>query len=129
MRVLRDRLINEAKWSRLNLEGLPLVVNPSMTMAIGVLLGDHQTGWPGAYHPRSHRPLGEKKIKFVAKNQQLAMIPRPTVPEEVDIDAADLSKVRTWFFLTSRRIVGDKVVVSNELSEAAETSENRYVTR
>jgi hypothetical protein len=129
VRVLRDRLIKEVKWSRLNLGGLPLVVNPDMTMAIGVLLGDNQTGWVGNFHPRSHRPLGEKKVKLVSQNRQLAMIHRPMVPDEVDVEEADLSKVRTWFFLTKRRVMGDKVIVSNELSEAAETSKNGYVKR
>jgi hypothetical protein len=129
VRVLRDRLINEAKWSRLNLEGLPLVVNPGRTMAIGVLLGDNQTGWVGNYHPRNVRAMGEKKVKLVAQNQQLAMIPRSAAHDEVDIEEADLSKVRTWFFLTKRRIIADKVIVSNELSEAAETTKNGYVKR
>jgi hypothetical protein len=129
VRVLRSRLTTEAKWARLNLDGLPLVIDPRRTMAIGVLLGDNQTGWVGAYHPRSRRPMGEKKVKLVAKNQQLAMIPRPADPDEVDLDAADLSNVRTWFLLTHRRVKANKVIVSNELSEATETSHNGYVTR
>lgn len=129
VRTIREGLIAAVAWSRLDFEGLPLVVNPDLTMAIGVLNGDHQTGWVGAYHPRNKRPLGEKKIKLVAQNQQLAMIPRPAVQEEVDVEAADLSKVRTWFFLTNRRVRGGQVIVSSELSEAAEISKENYVTR
>jgi len=119
----------EAKWSRADLDGLPLVINPTLTMAIGVLLGDHKTGWLGSYHPRSRRPVGEKKIKLVAQNQQLAMIPRPSVADEVDIESADLSNVHTWFLLTYRRVRGDKVIVSGELSEASETGLDAYVRR
>jgi hypothetical protein len=129
VRVLRDRLINDAKWARADLDGLPLVINPKLTMAIGVLLGDHKTGWVGTYHPRSKRPVGEKKVKLVAQNQQLAMIPRPVVAEEVDIESADLTNVHTWFFLTYRRVRGDKVIVSSELSEASGTGLDAYVTR
>jgi hypothetical protein len=129
VRVLRERMIAAVKWKRLDLGGLPLVIDPELTMAIGVLLGDNKTGWVGPYHPRSSRPLGDKKIKLVAQNQQLAIFPRPTIPDEVDLEAADLSNVRTWFYLTHRHVKGDKVIVSNELSEAAETSPKGYVTR
>jgi hypothetical protein len=127
VRVLRERLITEVKWERADLDGLPLVINPQRTMAIGVLLGDHKTGWVGPYHPRSRRPVGEKKVKLVAQNQQLTLIPRPVMAEEVDIESADLTNVRTWFFLTYRRVKGSSVTVSSELSQPSETGLDSYV--
>ncbi len=127
--VLRERLITEARWARADLDGLPLVINPKLTMAIGVLLGDHKTGWVGPYHPRSGRPVGEKKIKLVAQNQQLAMIPRPPVADEVDIESTDLSNVHTWFFVTHRRVRDNRVIVSSELSEPSEIGLDAYVRR
>lgn len=129
VRVLRERLIAAVKWDRAELDGLPLVINPQRTMAIGVLLGDHQTGWVGPYHPRSRRPLSEKKLKLVAKNQQLALIPRPVGPNEVDIEAVDMSNVQTWFFVTNRRVKAERVIVSSELSEAGDIDAAGYVTR
>jgi hypothetical protein len=129
MRVLRERLIAAAGYKRADLDGLPLVMNPYKSVAIGVLLGDHQTGWVGPYHPRSRRPLGEKKLKLVAKNQQLAMIPRPVGADEVDLEAAELSGVQTWFFVTYRRVRGERVIVSSELSQPEETDAEGYGTR
>jgi len=129
VRVLREGLITKANWARADLDGLPLVANPDLTMAIGVLLGDHKTGWLGPYHPRSRRPVGEKKIKLVAQNQQLALIPRPAVADEVDLETADLSNVHTWFLITYRRIKEDRVIVSSELSEPEETGLDAYVKR
>ena len=38
IRVLRERLIADSQWARLDLNQLPLVANPDRTMAIGVLL-------------------------------------------------------------------------------------------
>ena len=129
VRVLRHGLITRANWARADLDGLPLVVNPDLTMAIGVLLGDHKTGWLGAHHPRSKRPVGEKKIKLVAQNQQLALIPRPAAADEVDLETADLSNVHTWFLITHRRVKGDRVTVSSELSEPEGTGDDAYVER
>lgn len=129
VRALRERLIADAEWDRADLDGVPLVMNPKRDIAIGFLLGDHQTGWVGSFHPRSRRPLSQKKLKIVAKNQQLAMIPRPASANEVDLEAADLSNVETWFFVTYRRVKGDMVIISSELSQAEETDAEGYVVR
>lgn len=129
VRVLRDRLIELIHWKRGELDGLPLVVNPDKTMAIGVLLGDHQTGWVGSYHPRSKRPVGEAKVGLVAQNgQQEVLFRRPLVAGDVDLEAEDLFKLRTWFFVTHRRpLRNGVVVVSSELSLPSRTSKTGYV--
>ena len=134
MRVLRERLIDKLKWARSDLDGLPLVVNPERTMAIGVLLGDRKTGWVGPYHPRSRRPVGEKKIKLVAHNDQpeldLGLPPRQIPPGEIDIRSEGLAGVRTWFLVTHRRVDREGGVrVSSELSEPSETGLSAYVER
>jgi hypothetical protein len=129
--VLRERLIELVHWARGELDGLPLVVNPDRTMAIGVLLGDHQTGWPGPYHPRSKRPVGEAKVGLVAQNgQQEVLFRRPLIANEVDLEAEDLFRLKTWFFVTRRRPLMDGVVVvSSELSLPSETSKTGYVDK
>lgn len=131
VRVLREQLIEALHWARGELDGLPLVVNPDRTMAIGVLLGDHQTGWVGSYHPRSKRPVGENKIGLVAQNgQQEVLFKRPLVADEVDLEAEDLFKLKTWFFLTYRRPLRDGiVVVQSELSLPFRTNPTGYVDR
>lgn len=128
LRVLRDGLIDKEKWLRGELYGLPLVVRPDKTLAIGVLLGDHKTGWQGNYHPRSKRPLGEVKIGLIAQNgQQTVMFRRPLVAGDVDLEAEDLSKLATWFFVTYRRVTREGIVVSSELSLPSDVSKSNYV--
>jgi hypothetical protein len=129
VRVLRERLIELVHWARGELDGLPLVVSPDRTMAIGVLLGDHQTGWVGPYHPRSMRPVGEAKVGLVAQNgQQEVLFRRPLVADEVDLEAEDLFRLKTWFFVTYRRPHKDGVVVvSSELSLPLRVSKTGYV--
>jgi hypothetical protein len=130
IRVLRERKIAEDGWARLDLNMLPLVVNPSRTIAIGVLLGDYRTGWRGPYHPRSRRPVGEGKIRLVARNyQQMTLFPEMHDPQEVDLDSEDLAQLQTWFLISYRRLYGDHVTICSELSEPTETGETRYITR
>lgn len=130
IRVLRDRMINDAEWARLDLNQLPLVANPDRTVAIGVLLGDYRTGWAGSYQPRSRRPVGEGKIRLVARNsQQMTMFPEMANPQEVDLDSEDLSSLATWFLITYRRLFADHVTISSELSLPSETGETNYITK
>lgn len=130
VRVLRERLIKEEGWSRGELDGSPLVVNPDATLAIGVLLGDHQTGWQGNYHPRSKRPVGGTKVALIAQNgQQGVLFRRPLVTGEVDLESEDLAKLRTWFFVTYRRPTKDGVIVSSELSEPSSVNPTGYVDK
>jgi hypothetical protein len=129
VRILRERMIADVGWSRLDLNQLPLVVNPARTIAVGVLLGDHQTGWVGPYHPRSKRPVGEGKIKLVVQNEQLALFARPVGPEEVDLAAEDLTKLETWFLISHRRSRRNHVRISAELSLPCETSESNFVIK
>jgi hypothetical protein len=131
VRVLREQLIEALHWARGELDGLSLVVSPDRKMAIGVLLGDHQTGWVGPYHPRSKRPVGENKVGLVAQNgQQEVLFKRPLVADEVDLEAEDLFQLKTWFFLTHRRPLRDGiVVVSSELSLPFRTNPTGYVDR
>jgi hypothetical protein len=129
VRVLRDRLINEEGWRRAEVNQLPLVVNPDKTLAIGVLLGDYRTGWVGSFQPRSKRPVGEGKLRLVAQNQQLALIPAPVEPGEVALEDEDLAKMQTWFYMTYRRVFRDVVRVSSELSLPAEVSLSNYVEK
>jgi hypothetical protein len=126
--VLR-RGLRSAGWKRTDLDGLPLAINPERTMAIGVLQGDFRTGWPGAYHPRSHRPVGQKKVKLVAHNHQLTLFARPVPTSEVDIESEDLTNCQTWFFVTYRRVGREGVSVSSELSLPSLTGDAAYVER
>ena len=130
IRVLRERKIAEDGWARLDLNLLPLVVNPARTIAIGVLLGDYRTGWPGPYHPRSRRPVGEGKIRLVARNQQqMALFPEVHNAQEVDQDSEDLSRLQAWFLISYRRLFGDHVTISSELSLPFQIGETNYITR
>ena len=130
VRVLRERLIAGEHWSRGELDCLPLVINADRTMAIGVLLGDHMTGWVGPYHPRSKRPVGDLKRLLVAHNYyQPALIAHPVTANEVSLDDEDLSKLKTWFFVTHRRYGRDGISISSELSLPSGISENCYVER
>jgi hypothetical protein len=131
VRVLREQLIEKEHWARGELDGLPLVVNPDRTMAIGVVLGDSKTGWAGLHHPHSKRAIGEAKIGLVAQNgQQQVLFRRPLVADEVDLEAEDLFKLKTWFFLTYRRQAKDRaVVVSSELSFPSAVSPTGRVER
>lgn len=117
VRTIREDLILREGWKRASLNGLPLVVNPDRTIAIGVLLGDHKTGWPGNYHPRSARPVGNSKAKLIAQNPTtLTLFPVPVPPDTADLESADLAKLTTWYLITYRRVFRDKVVVASELS-------------
>lgn len=130
IRALRERKIAEDSWARLDFNLLPLVVNPARTIAIGVLLGDYRTGWPGPYHPHSRRPVGEGKIRLIARNQQqMTLFPEIHDPQEVDLDSEDLSRLETWFLISYRRLFGDHVTISSELSLPCKTGETRYITR
>ncbi len=130
IRVLRERKIAEDAWARLDLNLLPLVVNPARTVGVGVLLGDYRTGWPGPYHPRSRRPVGEGKIRLIARNQQqLALFPKTQDLEDIDSDTEDLSQLQTWFLISHRRLFGDHVIINSELSLPCVTGETRYITR
>lgn len=130
IRVLRERKIAEDGWARLDLNLLPLVVNPARTIAMGVLLGDYRTGWPGPYHPRSRRPVGEGKIRLVARNQQqMTLFPAIHNAQEVDQDSEDLSRLQTWFLISYRRLFGDHVTISSELSLPYQVGETNYITR
>ena len=130
IRVLRERKIADDGWARLDLNMLPLVANPPRTVAIGVLLGDYRTGWPGSNHPRSCRPVGEGKIRLVARNQQqMSLFPAMANPQEVDLDSEDLAELQTWFLISHRRLFGGYVTISAELSLPCETGETRYITR
>lgn len=130
IRVLRERKIAEDGWARLDLNLLPLVVNPARTIAMGVLLGDYRTGWPGPYHPRSRRPVGEGKIRLVARNQQqMTLFPAIHNAQEVDQDSEDLSRLQTWFLISYRRLFGDHVTISSELSLPYQIGETNYITR
>jgi hypothetical protein len=130
IRALRERKIAEDGWARLDLNMLPLVVNPARTVAIGVLLGDYRTGWPGPYHPHSRRPVGDGKIRLIARNQQqMTLFPEIHNPQEVDLDSEDLSRLQTWFLISYRHLFGGHVTISSELSLPSETGETRYITR
>lgn len=130
VRVLREQLIPECGWARLDLNQLPLVANPDRTIAIGVLLGDFRTGWHGPFHPRSRRPVGEGKIRLVARNQQqMTLFPKAADPQEVDLEAEDLANLHTWFLISYRRLYGDHVTINSELSLPFETGPTNYITR
>jgi hypothetical protein len=129
VRQLRYGLADGEEWKRADVDGLPLIVNPERTIALGVLLGDHKTGWPGPYHPRSRRPVGEKKIKLVAQNGQLSLFSRPVPTTEIDLESEDLSNCQTWFFVTYRRVWPQSVIVSSELSLPSLTGGAAYIER
>ena len=121
IRVLRERKIAEDGWARLEFNMLPLVANPARTIAIGVLLGDYRTGWPGPYHPRSRRPVGEGKIRLVARNQQqMTLFPEVHDSQEVSQDSEDLSRLQTWFLISYRRLFGDHVTISSDPDQRVE---------
>lgn len=129
VRALRERLIKEEGWSRGELNGLPLVVDSDKSVAIGVLQGDHKTGWVGPYHPRSKRPVGDGKIKLTAQNQQMALFSVPLPADESDLEAEGLVGLDTWFLVTKRRVEGGSVRTSSELSLPAEVSDTAYIER
>jgi hypothetical protein len=130
IRVLRERLIADSQWARLDLNQLPLVANPDRTMAIGVLLGDFRTGWAGPYQPESRRPIGEGKIRLVARNQQqMTLFPKMANPQEVDLESEDLEQLQTWFLISNRRLFGDYVTISSELSFPSQTGVTNYITK
>jgi hypothetical protein len=129
VRTLRDRLIVEEGWTRAELKGLPLVLNPDKSAAIGVLQGDHKTGWVGPYHPKSKRPVGDGKIRLTAQNYQIALFSVPTPADETDLEADGLMGVDTWFLVTKRREKGKSVRTSSELSLPAEVSDDGYIEK
>ena len=74
--------------------------------------------------------MGEGKIRLIARNQQqMTLFPEIHDPQEVDLDSEDLSRLQTWFLISKRRLFGDHVTISSELSLPFETGETRYITR
>jgi hypothetical protein len=74
--------------------------------------------------------VGEGKIRLVARNQQqMTLFPEIHDPQEVNQDSEDLSRLQTWFLISNRRLFGDHVTISSELSLPSETGETRYITR
>jgi hypothetical protein len=130
VRRLRETLRSDKGWKRYNLNGLPLVVNEDKTMAIGVVVGDAQTGVPGARQPRSKRPVGEIKQSLVKQNeQQGALFDLPSGPQDAVLNDEELANLSTWFLVTCRRHSKGKVTVHSELSRAVELDGKGYVIR
>ncbi len=59
----------------------------------------------------------------------MILFPRMADPQEVDLDSEDLAQLQTWFLISYRRLFGDYVTISSELSLPSETGETRYITR
>ncbi|MCW2900208.1 MAG: hypothetical protein JWO67_2473 [Streptosporangiaceae bacterium] len=130
VRRLREILRSEKGWKRYNVNGLPLVVNEAKTIAIGVVLGDAQTGVPGMRQPRSKRPVGEIKQSLVIQNQQDALFDLPSSPQDAVLDDEEISNLDTWFLVTCRRRSSKgKVTVHSELSLAVKLDIQGYVVR
>ena len=134
MRTLREVLILEEGWRRLDHNQSPLIVNPERTMAIGVLLGDARTGIPGNPQPRSKRPTGASKVDLVTRNQELALFPAPRPPmadDEVHVEDDEFARMATWFLLTFRYEGQEpgKVKVRSELSRAESVGNHSRIDR
>ncbi|MES9607616.1 hypothetical protein [Actinomadura sp. NPDC000929] len=119
MRTLRQVLRKELGWRRYDLDGLPLVINPDKTRAIGVVQGDSATGNPQR-HPKTRKPVGEIKQLLVAQNlvqPQTALFEVPGAPvAETKLSDEQLAHLQTWFLLTCRTSRKDTVTVRTELS-------------
>jgi hypothetical protein len=126
VRTLRQVLRRDLGWKRYDLDGLPLVINPGKTVAVGVAQGDAGTGIP-TRQPKTRRPVGEIKKLLVEQNRsQLGLFELPTDPAEVKLSDEELDGLETWFLLTYRLTKGGTVIVRSELSRAIELDGKGY---
>lgn len=127
VRTLRETLIKELGWKRHNRHMMPLVINETKTLGIGVVLGDALTGVPGPLHPKSLRPLGDVKQSLVEQNQVQGTLFDIPVSEEASLDEDELANLDTWFFVTRRTSRGDKITVQSELSRPVRLDAQGFV--
>lgn len=124
--MLRHTMIIEEGWTPLNHKNMALAVNPSQTLAVGVLAGDAGTGWPAPLKPKSRYPKGQAFANAVA-GEDLTLFSNadaghPKVLEPERIEALDL-----WLLLTNRVRQGDTVTIYSELSRPESVSSSGYI--
>lgn len=119
VRSLREILAPHG-WMRLNEQGMPLVINPSGTIAIGVTAGNINTGNPDMT-PRTRNTKGPATEAAVRLNGQMCFsFYEETGPKTVRSRSGDRL---TWLLLTSRH--SDKICC--ELSLPSEIGEDERV--
>jgi hypothetical protein len=124
--MLRYTMIMEQGWTPLNHNNMALVVNPSQTMAIGVLAGDAGTGWPDPIRPKSRYPKGNAFAEVVARND-LKLFDNAEAGHPEILDPETIEALNLWLLLTHRVRQGDEVTVYSELSLPKPVSESGYI--
>ncbi|GGI68960.1 hypothetical protein GCM10011581_02480 [Saccharopolyspora subtropica] len=128
---LRELVVSGADWYYADPYNVPLVYEPTKQIALGVLLGDRNTGRDKPKSgPRSKYPKGTMIAEATADGGD-----EPTLELDLTqrsrrghLDVATLAALDVWFLVTYPAEVGDKFVVCREVSLAAPIEPDSYIT-
>jgi hypothetical protein len=129
---LRERVVSDtAGWYYADPRNVPLVYEPEEQIALGVLLGDRNTGSEKPESgPRSKYPKGTVIAEATAEGSaeltlELDLTQRS---RRGHLDVAALAAMEVWFLVTFPDKVGDKFVVCREISLAKPIEPDSYIT-
>lgn len=128
---LRRRVVAEANWRYADPRNVPLVYEAHKSRALGVLLGDQNTGDARSKTgPRSKYPKGAVIAEATAQGTG-----QPTLDLDLTqssnrghLDIEDLAAMDVWFLVTHPLDVGDEFMVRREVSLADPISPDSHIT-
>jgi hypothetical protein len=125
--MLRQLLRVEAGWVRFDRQGVPLVHNPEKTLALGVMLGNENTGYAHGGHPASKTAKGPAFANITAANA-IPLLTRAEVAGPGHLEDAELAGLQVWFLLTYAVHLDGNLHVYREVSLPAPTHEGDKIT-
>jgi hypothetical protein len=125
--TLRQLLRTEAGWVRLDQLNVPLVHNPEKTIALGVMLGNENTGYAHGGPPASKSAKGPAFAKITAGNT-IPLLTRAEVAGPGQLEDAELAGLQVWFLLTYAVALDGNLHVFREVSLPAPTTDGEKIT-
>ncbi|RKT82632.1 hypothetical protein SAMN05421805_104100 [Saccharopolyspora antimicrobica] len=133
--ALREHVVSGARWCYADPHNVPLVYAPDKSRALGVLLGDENTGNEMVREgPRSKYPRGRVSAQAAAAEDQLAFFGVGGEGRRGRLEVSDLVAMDVWLLVT--RLVevrgapegGDQILVNREVSLAGPIEPGEQIT-
>lgn len=129
---LRERVVSDTEsWCYADPRNVPLVYEPETQIALGVLLGDRNTGSVKPESgPRSKYPKGTVIAEATADAAEQPELELDLTQRSRRgyLDVSTLPAMNVWFLVTYPVEMGDKFVVHREVSLAAPIEPDSYIT-
>lgn len=126
-RRLREQLTPKPRsWRSVDINQLPMAVNPDRTVGIVVSSGDAFTGLdiPGQ-QPKTRYPKGAMTAAVVERNEQLALFDVPGEAESVTPNPGEYAALVTWVLLWYRD--GRRREIRGEVSRPEKVGDDRKI--